>query len=167
MACNKKVLFASILLFFMQNPKTEMVLSRDYQIVEQQNEAYAKYRDGNIYIGKKSFLKNVDYQEGDVLVEDQRNNYDNPNMRVYFSYRIRDEECIDEIIDALQRYEEEFPSIWNRSSNSMKVEWYIHNILYDMNYQRKRTSHVDFNNADEKLYDGRSFQKKIILQKKH
>ena len=34
----------------------------------------------------------------------------------------------------------------------MKLEWEVHNVLYQVKYERERTKDVDFNNADELQY---------------
>ena len=35
----------------------------------------------------------------------------------------------------------------------MLVEWEVHNYLYSIGYRIDRTTDVDFNNQDEKVYD--------------
>lgn len=56
-----------------------------------------------------------------------------------------------EISSMLLAYNDENPSIpsWNRTLNSMVIEWDIHNKVYDMGYARDSTADVDLNNKDE------------------
>ena len=157
----KKVLLSSVLFLMLLYYKDDYEYHEQYEILDDDSDAYARYRDGLIYIGDKCFLDQVDVQEGDVLIEDQREYLLNPNLKVYSSYSITDKEARNDIIEVLQHYEDTQPTPWNRSSESMRMEWLLHNLCYDIGYQRDRTTNVDFNNADEEAYD-KKILKKIL-----
>ncbi|MBR1817544.1 MAG: hypothetical protein IJ772_01720, partial [Bacilli bacterium] len=89
--------------------------------------------------------------ENDYFVLDERNYYD-ANMKVFDSYKIHDEVDQEALLRILLYYEQLYPSSWNRSLESMKLEWRVHNALYQLHYEEHRTRDVDFNNADEKKY---------------
>ena len=126
-----------------------------YTIVGYVNEEtpYATYSKGDVYIVKS--LEKADelvVQENDVIIIDQRED-DNPNMRVVSSYAIRDKFLQNEIIEIMQEYNKEYPSKWKRTNKSLILEWYVHNLLYNVNYKLDHTTDVDFDNKDEKVYD--------------
>ena len=123
--------------------------------------AFSRYQGGNIYIGNYSYLMECFpfYKEGDIFVLDQRGKMDNPTMKVYSSYKIKNKDDRSDIIDSILQYEEMYPSMWNRSRNSMKLEWYMHNLSYMFHHRRNRTTDVDFDNKDEEDYD-----KKILVK---
>ena len=50
-------------------------------------------------------------------------------------------------------YELQHPSNWNRTIDSMIVEWKVHNLLHSIGYKLKRTTDVDLNNEDEIIYN--------------
>ena len=114
---------------------------------------HSKYKDGNVYIGTKEEYEEVKgvLKSEDVFILDERKRED-PNMKVYDSYKINDLENQREILKIMRIYEELYPSDWNRSMKSMLIEWEVHNILYHMNYKMVRTKDVDFNNVDEEMY---------------
>ena len=110
----------------------------------------AKYRNGNVYIVKN--LNDVDVvSENDIIILDERNKKD-PNMKVISSHEIYDKEIRNDIIEILNEYEEMYPSKWNRSLESMRLEWFVHNFFYELNYKRNHTNNVDLNNNDEEKY---------------
>ena len=112
------------------------------------------YSNGKVYIGKKSELRSLIGKIGpnDVVVIDQRNNKEDPNMKIISSYRITNANFRNEIIRILHQYEKDNPSSWKRSITSMRREWLVHNLLHHFDVQLKRTKDVDFNNKDETLY---------------
>lgn len=127
--------------------------------------AFSRYQGGNIYIGDYSYLMDCFpfYEEGDIFVLDQRGKIDNPTLKVYFSYKIIDKDDRSDIIDSILQYEEKNPSMWNRSRDSMKLEWYMHNLSYLFHHRRDRTMDVDFDNMDEELYDKKMLVKILNL----
>ena len=57
-----------------------------YEILEEEDGAFAKCSCGTIYIGSRDFLKQIPKEEGVILVEDQRRSEDrDPNMKIYDS----------------------------------------------------------------------------------
>lgn len=116
-------------------------------------EGYSKeYQRGIVYIGDESFLKSIsNIGVNDILVLDARDDED-PNMKVYSSYLINNPNIQNEILKILIDYEEENPSLWDRSIKSMQREWYVHNLMAMLSYKKERTMDVDFNNDDEEKY---------------
>ena len=157
----KKILFTSILLFVISFYHEDYEYHADYEIISEEDDslAYAKYRDGLIYIGDREFLSCIDCQKGDILIEDQRYSLLDPNMKIYSSYEIVDKESRNDIIEVIQEYEKKYPSTWNRTKDSMRLEWFLHNIFYDFGYQRNRTTNVDLDNEDEEVYSHKILQK--------
>ncbi len=156
----KKILFTSILLFLLSFYHEDYEYHADYEIISKDDSlAYAKYRNGLIYIGDRDFLSCIDCEEGDILIEDQRYNELNPNMKIYSSYKVLDRESRNDILEVIQKYEEDYPSIWERSIDSMRLEWFLHNFSYDIGFKRDSTTNVDLNNLDEDLYSHKVLQK--------
>ena len=56
-----------------------------------------------------------------------------------------------------------YPSKWNRSLKSMRLEWFVHNLLHDFNYKLDHTTDVDFNNEDEQKFDKEVIRKLLKL----
>lgn len=110
---------------------------------------YAKYKDKSIYIGTdESISRLIDNTTQNIYIADKRN-LDNPTMSIYDSYKINNIKDISNILTIILNYEKEYPSNWNRSFNSMKKEWLIHNLCYKLNYELERTKKVDLDNNDE------------------
>lgn len=149
---NKKRILSGILaLWIMGNLSYDHKVIPNYEIVDKKN-YYANYSNGKVYIGKRKNIEKItDASENDILILDRRDE-DDPNMQILSSYRIIDANIQNEILEIINEYEKEYPSSWNRSTNSMRVEWFIHNVLYYLNYNRERTTDVDFNNEDAKVY---------------
>ena len=162
----KKIIITSItvagLMFAYYNYDYKYV--PEYSIVDRDNNSYwqAKYRFGNIYIVKsKDMIKKVRKEsENDVIILDARTDLD-PNMEIVSSYEITDKEARNDIIEILMEYERLFPTEWDRSIESMRLEWFVHNMLYDIDYERHRTDNVDFDNSDEYEYE-KPFLNKIF-----
>lgn len=131
---------------------------KEYELLPDTNEAFAKYDEGCIYIGDEEFLSGIDTNEGDILVEDQRNEK-NPNMVIYNSCNIHDKDDKNMVLEVLEEYEKENPSDWNRTIESMRLEWLMHNIGYNFNYKKDHTTDIDLDNEDEVKYN-----KKLINQ---
>ena len=72
---------------------------------------------------------------------------------------IHDAEIRNEILEILQEYERQFPSDWDRTTESMRLEWLMHNLSYRFDYQPGRTESVDLNNNDEGKYDNKILQR--------
>ena len=78
---------------------------------------------------------------------------DDPNFKIYNSCRITNKDERNEILEILCQYEKDYPSNWNRTIESLRLEWFAHNFFYFFDYQTHRTTDVDLNNGDEKIYD--------------
>lgn len=124
-----------------------------YKILNSE-EAFAEYSNGVVYIGDIDYIKLIkeDVNENDILVVDERNT-DDPNMLIYNSYRITSKEERNEILCILEEYERLYPSEWNRSIESMRNEWQVHNLFYLLNYKLDHTTDVDLNNEDEEIFN--------------
>lgn len=121
---------------------------------EEFGKPFATYEDGDIYIGDQTYIDSIKdkVEKDDVLIVDKRT-IDDSDMCVLNSYRISDPQDRNTIIEVIQEYEKLYPSVWERTTESMRNEWEIHNILYHLNYKEYRTGHVDLNNEDEEIYD--------------
>jgi hypothetical protein len=109
-------------------------------------------RLGKIYIGDQDYLDSIEtINSNDILVLDLRSHSD-PDMKVIDSYKITDPISMDKVINTILEYENNDPSEWQRTYDSMKYEWVMHNFAYYMNYQLERSKDVDFNNNDEFKY---------------
>ena len=129
---------------------------QEYEILED-SPAFARYSGGLVYIDDNRNGECL-LQEGDVLVLDQRNSKD-PNIKICDSYKIKSYKERKEILEILCLYEDCFPTEWDRSLESMLLEWNMHNKSYFFDYERKSSTDVDLNNADEEKYDS------VVLQK--
>lgn len=131
-----------------------------YEILSEDEDAYAKYDGGLIYIGGRMYIRSLidNVSDGDILVIDRRL-ADDPNMTILDSYRITNKDDIKDILNCLLAYENEFPTNWDRTFTSMVTEWEAHNFLYRLHYQRYRTDDVDLNNADEDVYNNIALKK--------
>lgn len=129
----------------------------NYELLENEK-AYARCSCGDIYIGDAEFLKSIPDGEGIILVEDQRNSLKDPNMKIYRSCNICTREDRNNILEVLQEYERENPTPWDRSIESMRLEWLMHNLSYQFSYEQNRTEDVDLNNNDEEKYHQKLLQ---------
>ena len=74
-------------------------------------------------------------------------------MVIQNSYCITNKETRNDILEIINYYEVMNPSDWDRSIESMRLEWFCHNVSYYMNYKKDCSFEVDLNNKDEKKYD--------------
>ena len=121
--------------------------------------AFAECPCGLVYIGDKEFLESIPRGDRVILIEDQRFSRDDPNMKIYNSCQIRDKNDRNDILEVIQEYERCNPSPWDRSIESMRLEWFMHNISYDCSYKQNRTEDVDLDNLDEEKYDNKILRK--------
>lgn len=135
----------------------------DYEIVAEDefDNPFARYSKGNIYIGSEEYINYIKpyVNEEDILIIDSSSISDDPNFTIIDSYLIEDKDLINEILEVIIAYAELHPSHWNRSIESMRNEYMIHNIFYNLNYERERTSSVDLNNEDEEKYNSKLLSK--------
>ena len=168
MTKNKEKLILILLLFWLlKNTSYNYNVSNNYEIV-MEDDCFARYSKGRVFIGSKEYIESlIDIDENDILIIDNRDR-DDPNMKILSSYKINDYRTRDEILKIIFEYEKKNPSSWKRTISSMKLEWFVHNVLYYLNYETKRTRDVDLNNNDEKKYSKRlNFlkEKKILKLK--
>lgn len=124
-----------------------------YKTIED-SKAFARYSKGLVYIGDKEYISDVEnnVDENDILVLDERKK-DDPNIKIFSSYQICDKRDREDILSIIELYEDVNPTEWDRSHDSMIAEWEIHNILHSLGIKLDRTTDVDLNNEDEKIYD--------------
>ena len=156
-----KIFLAAILLMIITNNQPDYEYHPEYEILEGE-EAYACYRDGNIYIGDEKYLRSINCESKDVLIYDNRNS-ERTEFKIYDSYRIRDKEARNDIIEVLMQYEDDNPTNWHRTKESMRLEWYLHNLSYDLFIKRSSTSDVDLDTVDESIYDNKILRKILKL----
>lgn len=127
----------------------------EYEIVsEQETGYYANYRGGKVYIVKdEEDIKTLDLEEGDIVVIDQRDYEPDPNFLIIDSYKVTNKEARNDVIEILFTYEKKFPSKWKRTRKTVRLEWYVHNKLYEYGIERQHTTDVDLNNKDEEVYN--------------
>ena len=130
----------------------------EFSIIEE-GDAYGKYRNGYVFIGNRKFIESIKDMVGDqdILVLDDRDS-DDPDMMIYNSYRIQSLDERDDILHILQMYESQYPSEWERSIESMRTEWTVHNLFYNLNMKTTHTTDVDLNNNDEELFGNKVLQ---------
>lgn len=136
-------------------PEYEIIKETDLEI-----KPFAKYEHGYIYIGNIEYINKVknNCTKDDILILDERDT-DDPNILIYDSYKISNIEIRNTILEVIREYERMYPTIWDRSIESMRNEWEVHNILHDLNYKLDHTSDVDLNNADESKYSSKVLTK--------
>ena len=127
---------------------------------------FASYKNGDVYIGNKYYIDEVmqKAKDGDVFVEcgyRSDNGYLDPNIKIYSSYKINDKDLRNDILMIILIYDNLYPSDWNRSIESMRVEWTVHNLLYDIGYERARTRDVDLDNLEEEKYNNKILRRII------
>ena len=111
--------------------------------------------DGRLYDKKAKAIMSDKYPQFlfvyDHLCRNSNCSHCNPNIQIYNSYLITDEETKLEIIKILIKYESGNPSnhTWGRTEKSMLKEWEIHNVVYNANISRTSTAHTDFDCKQE------------------
>ena len=130
----------------------------EYEIIARENGPFGRYSRGDIYIGDEEYISSIknSVNERDVLIVmgyENDNDHLDPNASILSSYRITDKDERNEILNVLKLYGQINDTRWNRSIDSMRVEWTVHNFFYELNYERDRTQNVDLDNSEEKLYN--------------
>lgn len=104
---------------------------------------------GKLYfVAKDVNLDALSANENDYFAVDYRTNSD-PEVVVIDSYRAESEAVIRRLCEILLEHEENHPSDWDRTLESMVEEWQIHNAAYIMEYKVDHAKDVNLNNADE------------------
>lgn len=149
----KKLLFATALCLALVSYLNKKIYHPNYTILNEEDGPFASYSNGLVYIGNEEYLDNLkNISSTDVLVRDERKGK-NPNMAIVNSYNITDKEIINEILEILCCYEKMYPTTWDRSIESMRLEWFCHNASYYFNYEVSHSEEVDLDNYDERKYD--------------
>lgn len=108
---------------------------------------YATYCNQDVYISK-----DIDELTSDISVLDLRD--DCSDIKILSSYKVRGIKDKAYILSIISNYNANYPSDnkWDRTRNSLLNEWYVHNLLYDLNLYEERTKDVDFENSEEETY---------------
>ena len=110
----------------------------------------------NVYIAQHD---NYSCSGGSIKIKDFRDvsvdketGAPNPNYVILNSYRITTNSEQMEIIAIIQKYDGAVvaKNTWNRTTDSMVIEWDAHNDIYNF-YPNERCKHVDLDNGDEVL----------------
>ena len=102
----------------------------NYTILNEENGPFAEYSNGYIYIGDANYINSLENTNScDILVIDERDNTD-PNMVICSSCDINNKDIRNDILEVLLEYETLYPSDWDRSIESMRFEWFCHNMAY-------------------------------------
>ena len=128
-----------------------------YEIIDEKDGAYAIIPTGKVYIGDEDFLNNVKHNQNDILVLDERE--ENENIKILDSYKIDDKDMRNIILCVIEEYEQQYPTRWERSIESMRTEWEAHNTFYNLNYRISSTKDVDFENNEEEFYSNEMVKK--------
>lgn len=154
------ILTASISLY--AYARYEHIYNPNYTITEEEP-YFATYSNGRIYIGTQSEINAIKDQisKNDIIVYDERDGND-PNMKIVSSYKISDKDIRNEILEVLLVYEELYPSEWNRTIESMRLEWLIHNISHTFNYKTDHANDVDLDNDDQEKYENVKILNKLL-----
>ena len=161
---NRVLVATAFSIFSVSILKSDYVYQPQYEILDEvDNDAFASYQNGLIYIGDSSFINSLDrVNENDILVVDNRNT-DKSSIQVVSSYEITDKDIRNDIICVIDEYLKLYPSDFDRSIESMRLEWLVHNILYGVNYEVDRTRDVDFETNEEDLYSNYVLTKLLNL----
>lgn len=137
--------------------------SFDYEIVSNAD-FFATYSKGKIYIGDmETMLSLENVQDEDIIVIDNRSDLENPSFKILNSAFITDNKTKNEVLEVISEYEELYPSNWNRSVESMRIEWFVHNLSYYFNFKQNKTKDVDLDNKDGKIYENKIIKKILKL----
>ena len=140
----------------------EHVYNPTYVITEDEP-YFATYSNGRIYIGTEKEIKAIKDQitKNDIIVYDQREG-DDPNMQIVSSYRINDKDIRNEILEVLLIYEQLYPSKWDRTIETMRLEWLVHNMSHVFNYKTDHSDDVDLDNDDQQKYENVKILNKLL-----
>ena len=133
-----------------------------YGIYSEEDLPFGRYSKGDIYIGTEGFINGVKdkVNEDDILIIMGYQDED-PNVTIVSSHEITDRNERYEILKVLQLYSDKYPGDWNRTFESTRVEWTVHNLLYDLGIERDRTADCDLDNSEESLYNNQLLRRLI------
>ena len=128
-----------------------------------QGECYFGSCDGHdIYFGSEDELKVFSNNENNICIIDSRLGL-NPNYKICDSYKITNEQEMYNIIGVIMEYDNLYPSRWHRSLDGLQIEWYFHNLFYEMNILVDRSESVDLDMRDYFIFE--DFVLKLIMGK--
>lgn len=158
----RKLLFASIIIIAILYVPDHNYKNIDIQEItsETDNVRIFNYSLGRVYIGDSYNIRKLsdEVNESDILIVDLRSLEDS-DMQVLSSYKVKNIDIINEILEIMLFYESTDPTNWNRTISSMRNEWEMHNYSYFFHYDENRTRDVDLNNADEDKYSSEILRK--------
>ena len=114
------------------------------------NDYYATINNRKVYFIRTEDKFTFTPPDDNIYIIDERDNTD-PNISVVDSYKFTDKE-IRELLSIILRYEEMYPTDWNRTFKSAFREWAFHNRSHNLSLEIERTGQVDLNNEDEEKY---------------
>lgn len=118
-----------------------------------EDENYFGSCDGyDIYFGSEDELREYVDNDRNICVIDGRRNL-NPNYKICHSYRITNEQDMYNILGVILEYDKLYPSKWNRSIDGLQIEWYLHNVCYEMNIFIDRSESVDLDMRDFFIFE--------------
>lgn len=145
------------MLAFLPHKKEENNYPIEYELLGEADDAYAIIPNGKIYIGNEDYINYLDGNENNILIVDERD--EKKNIKIVSSYRIMDRQTQNNVLAVISEYEKNNPSVWDRTTDSMLIEWRVHNMLYHINFKTSSTKDVDFENNEEILYSNNLFKK--------
>ena len=147
--------------FTISSFKCDHIYYPKYNIYDENEIEYGEYEKGKVYIVKQEDINNIgDINDNDILVIYDESQSD---IKVKSSYKINNKEYRNEILCIINNYKNTNDINWYRSIESMRLEWYVHNILYKLNIERNRTEDVDFHIDEEKIYNKKIYSKILKL----
>lgn len=131
--------------------------------------SYNKGR-GYVYVVTEDQLDIMEEKEKNVVViVDKRSPISpdpahDPNMQILDSYRITNTNQQKEIAQLMLNYNTANPvsPAWNRTLDSLVLEWEIHNNVYRTGFFQINTKDCDFNNGDEGKGYWDFFQERVL-----
>lgn len=146
------------MLAFLPHKKEEEVnYPIEYELLGEADDAYAVIPNGKIYIGNENYINYLDSNENNILIVDERD--EKKNIKIISSYKIMDRQTQNNVLAVISEYEKNNPSVWDRTTDSMLIEWRVHNVLYHINFKTSSTKDVDFENNEEILYSNNLFRR--------
>ena len=124
---SKIIVATAGIIFTVSFIKSHHTYEPQYEILtEVDDEAFASYQNGLVYIGESDFIDSLDcVNENDILVVDNRKT-DQASIKIVSSYRITDKDLRNDILCIIEEYLKLHPD---------------------------RTRDVDFETNEEDLYD--------------
>ena len=117
-------------------------------------EPIGNYSEGNVYLVTDKDDVHTDFP-GDIVVLDYRGPNQDDGVEIAYSFVTKNKKHQMEILMLLYNFEQANPTGWNRSVDSMLIEWDAHNDSHSIltctpiNSLRERAAHVFFNNCEE------------------